>query len=142
MSTNENSITELFDKDGNLIGALLTAELWAEIKPSLKNYLPKQEPEEKPEPISDWKMLTDFWDFPYPVDTDVKCDLCGNQTDNWQEDEPRKFRLSVANLGGLVSFKCCNCKSRISKRHFKDEITSETTPFKDNKDLSKEARYK
>lgn len=141
MSKHDDNITELFDKNGNLIGALLTAELWTEIKPMLADKLPKEEPKEKPEPIADWEMLKDFWDFPYPVDTDVKCDECGSQTEDWQKDEPRKFKLRTANLGGLVSFRCCNCKSRISKRHFKDEITSETTPFIDKKDLNKEARY-
>jgi hypothetical protein len=141
MPDKDNNITELFDQKGNLIGALITAELWTKIKPSLKEYLPNQEPPEKPEPMADWEMLRDFWDFPYPVDMDVKCDHCGNQTDNWQEDEPRKFKLTVANIGGLVSYKCCKCKSRISKRHFKDEITTETTPYQESKDANKEACY-
>ncbi len=32
---NKDQITELFDKQGNLIGALLTAEGWNAIKPLL-----------------------------------------------------------------------------------------------------------
>lgn len=141
MSKPNDSVTELFDKKGNLIGALLTAKLWAEIKPLIKDRLPQEEQEEKPEPIADWEMLKNFWDFPYPVDMDVKCDDCGNQTDNWQKDEPRKFKLTVANLGGLVSFKCCKCNARISKRHFKDEVTSETTTYVKEKLSKKEAQY-
>lgn len=134
-------ITELFDKEGNLIGCLLTAEAWVAVRPAaLKTLGVQEKPAERPEPIADWDMLKEYWDFPYPVDTDVHCEHCGERTENWQEDTPRKFRLSSANLAGLVSFVCQQCNSKITKKHFKDEITSETAPFQD-KDPRKEGRY-
>ena len=66
-----DQINELFDKDGNLIGALLTAEAWTTVRDHVMNALgvpDTVEPVENPEPMSDWEMLTQYWDFPYPVD--------------------------------------------------------------------------
>ncbi|WP_031482263.1 hypothetical protein [Maridesulfovibrio frigidus] len=141
MSNQDDSLTELFDKSGNLIGALLTAELWTKVKPHILPLLPKAEPEERPEPMSAWVELKQYWDFSYPIDLDVKCDHCGSTTEHWEIDSPRKFRLVSANLGGLVSFKCSECKSRITKQHFKDKIVTKCTPFIDEKDKNFEARY-
>lgn len=141
MSQNDAPLTELYDKDGNLIGVLVTAQLWSQIKPQIQNLLPQQAPAERPEPVGDWEMLKEYWDFPYPVDTDVQCELCGNQTDNWETDEPRKFRLMSCNLGGLVSFKCNQCQARITKKHFKDEIKVESKPYIEEKTQRLEARY-
>ncbi|CCO23011.1 hypothetical protein [Maridesulfovibrio hydrothermalis] len=142
MSKHDDSLTELFDKNGNLIGALLTADLWSKVKPRVKDLLPAQTPQERPEPIGAWETLKEYWDFEYPIDTDVHCKICGTSTQNWEEDTPRKFRLVSANLGGLVSFKCCQCSARITKKHFKDEIKVETKAFVEEKTLNFEARYK
>ena len=139
-----DQINELFDKDGNLIGALLTAEAWTTVRDQVMNALGVRdtaEPPEKPEPMSDWEMLTQYWDFPYPVDMDVACEHCGNKTENWSEDEPRLFRLTSANLAGLVAFKCMNCQAKVVKKHFKDQITTECTPYREEKITSKEGRY-
>lgn len=134
-------ITELFDKAGNPIGCLVSAEAWAAIKPAALKALGIQEArEERPEPIADWETLKEYWDFPYPVDTDVHCEQCGASTQNWENDTPRKFRLSSANLAGLVAFSCQQCKSKITKKHFKDTITVETKPYRE-KDQRKEGRY-
>ncbi len=141
MSKHDDSITELFDKDGNIIGALITADMWVKIKPLIKDFLPEEAPKERPEPIGEWETLKEYWDFPYPVDTDVHCDLCGEETENWETDDPRKFRLMSCNLGGLVSFKCQKCNARIVKKHFKDEITVECRPYIDEKTQRMEARY-
>jgi len=137
-------INELYDKDGNLIGALLSAEAWGAVRNDVLSTLGLEEKvqvESTPEPTSDWETLQEYWDFPYPVDTDVQCDNCGNATEEWAADEPRKFRLTSANLAGLVSFKCMTCQAKVSKKHFKDEIRTECTPFQDGKDQNKEARY-
>ena len=137
-------IHELFDKDGNPIGALLSAEAWAAVKADVLRKLGLEEaeaPEVKPEPVADWETLKEYWDFPYPVDTDVACENCDNATDDWSADEPRKFRLTAANLAGLVSFQCQNCKAKVVKKHFQDTITTECTPFLDEKVRSKEGRY-
>ncbi|WP_419786201.1 hypothetical protein [Pseudodesulfovibrio sp.] len=137
-------IHELFDKDGNPIGALLSAEAWAAVRDDVLAKLGVAEqaaPPEKPEPTRDWESLQEYWDFDYPVDTDVACDECGNSTEDWAADDPRKFRLTAANLAGLVSFQCQNCRAKVVKKHFKDTITTECTPFQDEKIRRKEGRY-
>ncbi|WP_027720589.1 hypothetical protein [Maridesulfovibrio zosterae] len=141
MSKNDDSLTELFDKEGNQIGVLISADLWAQIKPHIKQFIPSEAPKERPEPIKDWEILKEYWDFPYPVDTDVHCEHCGTRTENWETDTPRKFKLASCNLGGLVSFKCQQCNARIVKKHFKNEITVECTPYIDEKSKNMEARY-
>lgn len=137
-------INELFDKDGNLIGALLTGEAWLAVKDQVYATLgvveEKAEPE-IPEPIADWETLKEYWDFQYPVDTDVICEHCGSKTEDWAADDPRLFRLTSANLAGLVAFKCMNCRSKIVKRHFKDKVTTECSPYRDEKITNKEGRY-
>lgn len=137
-------INELFDKDGNLIGALLSAEAWAVVKNDVFSKLGLKDttlPKIKPEPTKDWETLQEYWDFSYPVDTDVACEHCGNATDDWAADDPRKFRLTAANLAGLVAFQCQECQAKIVKKHFKDTILTECTPFQDKKAQDKEGRY-
>jgi hypothetical protein len=125
----------LFDKDEKFEGVLVSAELWEKIESIVAPYVdgqipgtPSPEPE-RPEPMNDWNTLVDYWDFPYPVNYEVVCDECGNSTSNWQKDSPRKFRLTSANLGGLVNFQCMECKAKVTKKHFKDGIESSTTKF-------------
>ncbi|MBI9078821.1 MAG: hypothetical protein JEY79_03665 [Pseudodesulfovibrio sp.] len=137
-------IHELFDKDGNPIGALLSAEAWTAVKSQVFAKLGLVDDSVKPEnaePTSDWETLKSYWDYPYPIDTDVHCECCGNKTSEWAADEPRLFRLTSANLAGLVSFKCMNCQAKVVKKHFSKEIRTECTPFLDSKDKSKEGRY-
>ena len=137
-------INELYDKDGNLVGALLTAEAWNHVRDTVLAALGLEEKpavQEIPEPLSDWEMLKEYWDFSYPVDMDVACESCGTTTEDWSADEPRRFRLTSANLAGLVSFLCIGCKAKIVKKHVKDEIVTECTPFQPEKDQNKEARY-
>jgi len=124
-----DTLTKLFDDQGKFLGVFIAAELWNSLEPEVSRLLPSPAPAAPPllpEPLADWATLRQFWDFPYPVDTDVTCTLCGNSTTDWQQDEPRKFRLVACNLGGLVRFECQGCKARIMKRHFKDKITVET----------------
>lgn len=137
-------INELYDKEGNLIGALLSAEAWNHVKADVLKAcgLEDKSPavQEVSEPTADWETLKEYWDYSYPPDIDVHCEHCGNSTEDWADDEPRKFYLSSANLAGLVSFRCTNCQSRIVKKHFQDEIITECTPYQE-KDHSKEGRY-
>ncbi len=137
----KDQITELFDKQGNLVGALLTAQGWTKAKPLLKELLCEEEQAaDTPEPLKDWETLKNAWGFSYPVDMDVSCSNCNSSTKNWAEDNPRLFRLTAAGLAGLVTFRCLTCKSKILKKHFKDEILVETHPHQE-KDKHKEARY-
>ncbi|MUM77619.1 hypothetical protein GKC30_08240 [Pseudodesulfovibrio sp. F-1] len=137
-------ITELYDKDGTLIGALLSGPAWTRTRSAVLEALGLRdaaEPAHGPEPLAEWETLTQYWDFAYPVDTDVHCEHCGNSTQDWRGDEPRKFRLTSANLAGLVSFVCANCRAKVTKKHFKDKIKTECTPFTPEKNSSKEGRY-
>ena len=36
----------------------------------------------------------------------MACETCGASTEDWQADEPRKFTLAAANMGGLLAFEC------------------------------------
>ncbi|MDR3639913.1 MAG: hypothetical protein P4L39_01170 [Humidesulfovibrio sp.] len=122
---------ELFDAKGQCLGAILGPEAWLTVRDLvLARFAPAQvAAPEVVEPLQDWHDLVQFWDFKYPVDLDVKCSLCGNETLDWQQDEPRKFRLTAANLGGLVTFRCLGCQAKVMKRHFKDSIKVEAKPF-------------
>ncbi|GAU08457.1 hypothetical protein DPF_1167 [Desulfoplanes formicivorans] len=119
-----------------MFGMFISPELWAaihkDVQPIIDRYLEKTRTP-LPEPMDDWNRLMDFWDFAYEVDMDVTCDLCGNTTQDWQADDPRKFRLKAANIGGLTCFECLACKARVTKQHFKDKITCFCTPFCDHK---------
>lgn len=137
-------INELYDKDGNLIGTLLSAEAWNHVKNDILSALGLEELAPAApvhEPVGDWETLKQYWDYQYPVDTDVTCDHCGNATEDWAADEPRRFHLTAANLAGLVSFKCVNCQSKIVKKHFNNEIKIECTPFQPEKVNTKEGRF-
>lgn len=133
---------EIFDQSGNPIGAILGPEAWALVREVvLDRYAPK-EPVTAKEPLQDWLDLVQFWDFKYPVDHDVTCAICGSSTDNWQHDDPRKFILTAANLGGLVAFRCLGCQAKIIKRHFKDEIVVDVTPFSEERSARNFGRSK
>ena len=126
----------LYDGNGNFLGVFFAPELWSVLSPEIEPHLEKlfrREPEVPYEPMDDWDMLEKFWDFRYPLSRAVVCDLCGNETENWTEDEPREFYLKAANMGGLVSFQCCRCKGRVNKRHFKDKVSVDCKPFVEKK---------
>lgn len=134
MTTQSDPFQELFDAKGQPLGALLGPEAWALVREAVLARYGKAEPAaEVVEPIQDWRDLVQCWDFKYPVDHDVNCELCGNATSAWELDEPRRFVLTAANLGGLVAFRCLGCGAKIIKRHFKDSIKVETRPFVDEK---------
>lgn len=132
---------ELFDAAGVPRGVRISPELWAKVRDRLLPVLNKAlyeldpacrpEPVEKPEPLAEWETLLAYWDFTYPPDYDVACEHCGASTPDWRADDPRKFRLRVANLGGLVTFQCQSCKSLVLKKHFKKHLTVECQPFVD-----------
>lgn len=129
-SDTANSIIHAFDANGKPLGVFIPFAFWEQLDDKVKQSLerPAKDASIIKEPLADWETLVSFWDFPYPVDLDVHCQVCDTQTDNWQQDQPRKFLLKAANLGGLVSFECCSCQSRIRKNHFKDKIDVACTP--------------
>lgn len=139
----KKDIQGFYDEAGNLMGVFFSARLWQEVAPKIDKILEealsdlqskalKGEPKIEvcvQEPMEDWERFLSFWDFRYPVEKRVICKQCGQETEDWTLDKPRKFFLKAANLGGLVSFQCQNCKARVLKRHFKDHITYEAKPF-------------
>ena len=130
----EMDYTTLFDDQGELYAVLLTPALWEQLKEQAEVLLGRhREPEPPSEPLKDWENLKAAWDFKYPVDTDVRCGVCGASTEDWQRDEPRKFLLKTANFTGIVSFQCLQCKAKIFKKHFTDKITVETQPYQESK---------
>lgn len=136
MMNKKKDITALYDKQGSMFGIFISPDLWAaihkEVEPIIDRYLETTQTP-LPEPLDDWNRLLDFWDFAYEVDMDVTCELCGNTTEDWMADHPRKFRLKAANIGGLTCFECQSCKARVSKQHFKDKITCSCIPFCEKK---------
>lgn len=139
MAPISSHLLELFDAGGQPRGLLVSAELWARARATVLPLLEKAlydldpscrpQPEERPEPIQEWETLLAYWDFTYPPAYDVSCEHCGATTPDWRQDEPRKFRLRNANLGGLVTFQCQQCKSLVLKKHFKKHLTVECHPY-------------
>jgi hypothetical protein len=120
---------KMYSSSGEFLGVLIGPKLWARIKDPVEAACQALAPrEEAKEPLADLDLLIQNWDFLYPVDTDVRCALCGNETPDWSKDAPRKFRLKAASLGGLVGFECQDCKARVLKRHFKREIQVQCIP--------------
>jgi len=142
----KKDIQGFYNEQGDLLGVYISAKLWQKISADIDSILERalkeinqDDTKEKDgldsikEPVEDWENFLKFWDFRYPVEKKAVCQHCGNQTEDWQMDSPRKFVLTAANLGGLVSFFCTKCKARIIKRHFKDKIVYETIPFVERK---------
>ncbi|MCF8085907.1 MAG: hypothetical protein K9J48_03335, partial [Desulfohalobiaceae bacterium] len=134
MLNDNKPIQSLYGDKGEFLGLFISPEMWdrieKEVAPVLKRELNKLEREQDPaaqEPLDDWENLKKFWGFNYPVDYDVQCEICGASTNNWQEDDPRRFLLKAANLSGLVTFQCRECGAKIIKKHFKDRIIVETS---------------
>lgn len=137
MISNTPEFQELFDAQGQPLGALLGPEAWELVRDAvLLRFAPAEAAApEAAEPMQDWLDLVQNWDFKYPVDHDVACGECGNATAAWELDEPRKFVLTAANLGGLVAFRCLGCQAKVMKRHFKDVIKVETRAFQPEKSV-------
>jgi len=92
----------LYDQEKKFIGVFLSPALWAKaepiISPAIDRALEELDPslkEETAEPMSDWEALAQFWDFQYPLPKDVSCEQCGNETPDWMQDTPRKFKLQT-----------------------------------------------
>ncbi|MFW5970809.1 MAG: hypothetical protein ACOCQT_01790 [Desulfovermiculus sp.] len=134
MADPRSGVQTLYSGSGDEVGVYIPADVWAEVKSEVLPCLQKahkrlQGAKHQAEPMQDWELLVSNWDFRYPVNREVVCGQCGSSTSNWEEDDPRKFRLKAASLGGLVVFECQKCRSRVTKRHFKDTMKMETTPI-------------
>ncbi len=130
-------VIDIYDRKGRLLGIFIDSRLWEvvgrEVSSIIARALKEMEVEEEKEfkePLEDWEMFKRCWDFNYPYDFSVRCDICGNKTSNWEEDKEKKFILTAASVSGLVSFRCAKCKAKIVKKHFKDKMTFEAIPYK------------
>jgi hypothetical protein len=126
----DTAIRFLVDAQGHSHGVLIDPELWGHVCAHVQAALDRLCPAEKvfPEPMADFELLKKYWDLRYELPTDVSCEACGQTTSDWQADDPRKFLLRAANMGGLLSFQCTACHARVTKRHFKDKVTVTCTP--------------
>lgn len=131
MSNSDTHVKQLYDRNGNLHGVLLSPEIWELAGKKISMILDQAQetitPEIHQEPLEDWQTFKDYWDFKYPFSTKVRCKSCGAETENWQEDTPRKFRLTNASLSGLLVFHCNKCDGTVRKKHFKDHICFEAS---------------
>lgn len=126
----ETAIKYVVDAQGQPQGVFLEEEMWQHVCKHVLAVFDKLYPSEKAlvEPMSDYDLLVKYWDLRYELPTDVSCESCGVSTADWQADDPRKFILRAANMGGLLSFQCVSCNARVTKRHFKDKVTATCTP--------------
>ncbi len=140
MTTPPAPFIELHDASQTFVGVFIGPELWARTKDAILPILEAagQEPTDAAspatppaEPLADFETLLAYWDFAYPPAYDLACAQCGAKTEDWRKDEPRKFRLTSANLGGQTSFCCLACRSKIIKRHFKKHVSVDCLPFVD-----------
>ena len=140
----DKDIQGLYDHKGNLMGVFISSGLWQaienEVSPIIDRYLGVSEGQNRAEsaevieePLADWENFLNFWDFRYPVEKSVICRHCGCETSDWTTDSPKKFLLKAANISGLVTFQCLQCKARVIKRHFKDHIKYDVIPYKEGK---------
>ncbi len=129
MKNKAQSLVKMYTATGEFLGVFIPPELWGQIKAPVQEAVERLTPPQAvKEPLADLELLKQHWDFQYPVDTDVQCKICGAETPDWAADDPRKFLLKAASLGGLVSYECQTCKARVKKMHFKREICVECVP--------------
>lgn len=129
MKKNEHFI-RLFDRHGNLHSVQLSAELWQKGGQPLHDFIDSlfgEDPTTIPEPVEEWEQFKKFWDFEYPLCSDVECKACGCKVSDWQTAPGHPFVLKSAQLGGLVVFLCKECGAIVRKKHFKDHICFEAS---------------
>lgn len=126
----DTAIRYVVDAQGKPQGVYLEEDMWQQVCKHVLAVAERLFPSERviSEPMADYELLVKYWDLRYELPSDVSCEACGASTEDWQADEPRKFLLRAANMGGLLAFECQNCKSRVTKRHFKDKVTMTCTP--------------
>jgi len=128
MGSTENFF-QVFGQDGRLHAVMLSASLWEKVRhliePEIRAFNQASESSFVPEPLQEWEELKQYWDFKYPVCTDVECGNCGAKTEDWEHDPERRFRLKSASFGGLVVFTCNGCGATVRKKHFKDHVCFE-----------------
>ena len=121
-------ILYLYDAKGTLCGVQLSPALWERAQAHILKIQEARSVVEVPEPLDAWEEFKQYWDFKYPFCANVECLHCGARCDDWEQDPAHQFMLRIANLGGLLVFRCTVCGATIRKKHFKDHMVFEMTP--------------
>ena len=121
-------IVYLYDANGALCGVQLSPALWERAKSHVFQARESRPVIEAAEPLDDWRLFKQYWDFNYPFCAEVQCLHCGARCADWEHDPVRPFMLRTANLGGLLVFRCTACGATVRKKHFKDHMVFEMTP--------------
>ncbi|MDR1660651.1 MAG: hypothetical protein LBR94_10035 [Desulfovibrio sp.] len=123
----------LTDAEGRCVAVQIPYALWERIKEhavpdcvaASENSVPDPHPAE---PLDAFAEFLQYWDFRYPYKPAVRCPQCGVTVEDWRVGDERPFRLTNANLGGLLVFRCHNCNTTIRQKHFRDHVAFEFTP--------------
>lgn len=119
------------DAGGGLHGVLLSPELWERAASSLRAASDALEAESREvgEPLDDFRLFLEYWDFRYPYDPAVSCPHCGASAEDWRTESGHPFLLTTASLGGLLVFRCRRCRTTIRQKHFRDHVAFEHTTY-------------
>lgn len=133
---NSNHIHYLVDAQGKCAAVQISAALWERVQKTVKNAESVltgkgHDPFAVPAPMQAFEDFKSVWDFRYPYEARVECKACGAVTENWEDDPARPFHLTNANFGGLLVFRCRACRATVRKKHFRDHVAYECTPFAD-----------
>ncbi len=133
MSNNnkENPILYLVNQNGHCQAVQLSMELWeivsAHVEKASKKLTNQEDPFDLPQPLDSLEELKTYWDFTYPYEGHVHCDVCAASTDDWENDVNHPFHLTNANIGGLLVF-LCRCGATVRKKHFHRKVVFECSP--------------
>lgn len=120
MKTDE--IMKLFDANGNFTGVFVPAAIWENLERQLDQ---TKALENAGDDLDGFRELLDSWSFSYPYDPAVDCPVCGQKSEDWQNDPAHPFRLSSASLGGLLVFQCAKCGATIRHKYFRRHVAKE-----------------
>lgn len=126
-------ILYVVNAEGQCQSVQLSVALWErvekQVKVTLRRMTEDVDPFAKPEPLAALAELKAYWDFTYPYEPSLHCEICKMQTDDWENDPQHPFHLVNANLGGLLVFRCKKCFATVRKKNFHRKSVIECTPY-------------
>ncbi len=130
-SVNTEPILFIVNKSGHCHSVQLSMELWEQVQDHVEKIAKKlykeDDPFDTPQPLDSLAELKNYWDFTYPYEGHVHCDMCNATTDDWETDPAHPFHLTNANFGGLMVF-LCRCGATVRKKHFHRKVVFECSP--------------
>lgn len=126
----QEQVHYLTDERGNIVAVQISPAMWERLKPLLqsRDSAEKTADAPAPEPLEAFAEFLRYWDFRYAYDPAVRCPRCGHHVADWRSAPEHPFRLTNANLGGLLVFHCQRCGATIRQKHFRDHVALESTP--------------